>query len=89
MYERQIEIPEGIDVSDFFGDFDSNVKLLQKAFTVNISGRNNVIKILGENENVEKCSRVIDVLMDILGKNEIIDEQKILYAITMVHMMNP
>ena len=84
MDQRQVEIPEQIDVSDFFGNFDANVKLLEKALNVNISARNNLIKINGEEENQEKCIRVIDILMEVLKKGEIIDEQKILYAITMV-----
>ena len=82
--QRQIEIPEEVDLRDLFGDFDSNLKLLQKATNVNISGRDGVIKISGEEDNIEKCAQVIDVLIDILLKGEIIDEQKILYAITMV-----
>ncbi len=84
MDQRQVQIPEGFDVAEFFGDFDSNVKLLEKALSVSIVGRDNLIKISGEEENLEKCIKVIDVLMEILEKGEEIDEQKILYAITMV-----
>lgn len=84
MNQRQIEIPEEISLADFFGDFDSNVKLLEKAMSVSICGRDNIIKISGDEDNLEKCSQVVDVLMSILEKGEVIDEQKILYAITMV-----
>ncbi len=84
MDQRQVQIPEGFDVAEFFGDFDSNVKLLEKALSVSIVGRDNLIKISGDEENCEKCIQVIDVLIEILNKGEVIDEQKILYAITMV-----
>ena len=84
MDQRQVEIPEGFDIAEFFGDFDSNVKLLEKALSVSISGRDNLIKISGEEDNTEKCLQVIDVLIEVLQKGEAIDEQKILYAITMV-----
>ena len=84
MNQRQIDIPEGIDMLDFFGSFDANVKLLEKALSVKISGRDNVIRISGDEENTEKCMRVIHALTDIIQKGEQIDEQKILYAITMV-----
>ncbi len=84
MSERQIRIPESVDVSEFFGDFDLNVKLLEKALSVTLTGRDSIIKIAGEEENVEKCADVIDALIEILEKGEKIDEQKILYAITMV-----
>lgn len=84
MNQRQIQIGDDIDIRNFFGDFDSNVKLLEKALSVSITGRENTLKISGENENIDKCADVIDVLIKILQKGEIIDEQKILYAITMV-----
>ena len=84
MDQRQIQIPDGFDIADFFGDFDSNVKLLEKALSVKISARENILNISGEEENAEKCMSVIDVLVKILQKGEKIDEQKILYAITMV-----
>ena len=63
MSERQIEIPESVDVSEFFGDFDSNVKLLEKALSVTLTGRESTLKITGEEENVEKCADVIDALV--------------------------
>ena len=84
MNQRQIKIPDGVEMSDFFGSFDANVKLLEKALSVDISGRDNVIKLSGEAENIEKCADVIDVLMEILERGEVLDEQKILYAITMI-----
>ena len=84
MNQRQIEIPAEIEISAFFGDFDANVKLLEKALNVDILARNNIIKISGDKENIDKCAQVIDVLIEVLEKNEIIDEQKLLYAITMV-----
>ena len=72
-------------MSSFFGDFDSNIKLLEKALSVKIIGRDNTIKISGENdESLDKCSDVIGILCELLQKGENLDEQKILYAITMV-----
>ncbi|MDY3928939.1 MAG: PhoH family protein [Clostridia bacterium] len=84
MDQRQIELPESIDIAEFFGDFDSNVKLLEKALSVTITGRDNVLKIAGEQENVEKCADVADILIKLLQNGEKIDEQKILYSVTMV-----
>ena len=84
MNQRQIQIGEDIDIRSFFGEFDSNIKLLEKAMSVSILGRDNTLKISGEEENIDKCAEVIDVLVKVLQKGEIIDEQKILYAITMV-----
>ena len=84
MNQREIHLPEGIEISDFFGDFDSNLKLLEKALSVKICGRDNTIKISGEEDCLENCSDVTDILCQILEKGEKLDEQKILSAITMV-----
>lgn len=84
MNQRQIQIPEDMDLAYLFGDFDSNLKLIEKALSVTITGRDNVIKISGEEDNIDKCAEVIDALSGIIDKGERIDEQKVLYAITMV-----
>lgn len=78
----QIQIPDDISLLNLFGDFDSNLKLIEKAMNVKVTGRDNVIKISGEKE--EECGEVFRILMEIAEKKEMIDEQKVLYAITMV-----
>lgn len=77
-----IEIPETVDISMLFGSFDSNLKLLEKSMGVVITSRDGKLKISGEDE--EKAEKVVRILMDIVEKGEPIDEQKILYAVTMV-----
>lgn len=67
-----------------FGSFDSNLKLLEKGLGVGITSRDNLIKLSGEEENLDKADEVIRILLQILEKGEEVDEQKILYAITMV-----
>lgn len=84
MNQRQIQLPDTLDISALFGSFDANVKLLEKALSVSITCRENVLKITGEEEQVEKCGAVLHALIGILNKGELIDEQKIIYAITMV-----
>ncbi len=83
MNQRIISLPEEIDLADFFGDFDSNLKLLEKALDVSITTRDNQIKISGSEENIEKAGEVVNTLMQVLLRGETLDEQKILYAISM------
>ena len=78
----QIQIPDSVSLLNLFGDFDSNLKLIEKAMDVKVTGRDNVIKISGEKE--EECGEVFRILIEIAEKKEMIDEQKVLYAITMV-----
>ena len=62
MNQREIHLPDGVEVSAFFGDFDSNLKLLEKALSVKICGRDSTVKISGEADCIEKCADVIDIL---------------------------
>ncbi|MCH5185747.1 MAG: PhoH family protein [Oscillospiraceae bacterium] len=84
MLQRQIDVTETTDLSLLFGNFDSNIKLLEKAFSVNITGRENNLTLIGDEENIDKAQEVIGILLKLIDKNEAIDEQKVLYAITMV-----
>lgn len=84
MINRQIEVPQEVDLASLFGNFDENIKMLDKALSVNIASRDNALRVTGEEENVEKASQVINMLMQIIARGEIIDQQKVLYAITMV-----
>ncbi|MBR4720778.1 MAG: PhoH family protein [Clostridia bacterium] len=83
MNQRIISLPQEIDLRDFFGDFDANVKLLEKGLGVSVTTRDNQIKISGEDDNIENAGKVIDLLIQILSKGEKLDEQKILYAMEM------
>ncbi|MBE7044902.1 MAG: PhoH family protein [Ruminococcaceae bacterium] len=82
--QRLIELSEKIDIAGLFGSFDANVKLLEKSLQVNIASRDGGIRITGEEDAVEKAGEVLNVLLQLLERGERIDEQKIIYAITMV-----
>lgn len=84
MNQRQIELPGEINLQDLFGSFDANLKLLEKSLGVGINSRDNCIKISGEAAALDKADEVIAILLKILERGEELDEQKILYAITMV-----
>ena len=83
MINRQIEVPQQTDLSALFGSFDENIKLLEKALAVNVRAKDNALQLTGEEENVEKASQVINMLMQIIERGEVIDQQKLIYAITM------
>lgn len=84
MINRLIEVSDEVDLSSLFGSFDENMKMLERALSVSVAARDNALRVTGEEENVEKAGQVINLLMQILSRGEAIDQQKILYAITMV-----
>ena len=83
MIKRMIELPENVDAAELFGRFDSNMKLIEKSFNVNVALRENAVRITGEETQVERAGDVVHMLITMLCSNEAIDEQKILYAISM------
>ena len=83
MIKRMIELPDNMDAAELFGRYDENVKLIEKAFNVNISLREEGVRITGEDEAVERSGDVMHMLITMLADGEHIDEQKIMYAISM------
>ncbi|MCH5211623.1 MAG: PhoH family protein [Oscillospiraceae bacterium] len=78
-----IEVPENMDAAELFGRFDTNMKLIEKSFNVNVSLREEGVRITGEEDAVERSGDVIHMLITMLCDGERIDEQKIMYAISM------
>lgn len=82
MQKRMIELPENIDASELFGQLDSNMKLLEKSFNVSISLRDGSVRITGEETGIESAGNVVHTLISMLDSGERIDEQKIMYAMS-------
>ena len=75
MAEVMIEAYSIEEISNLFGSFDSNIRLIEKEYGVRITNRDNVIKI--EGENAPKAKFLLTELLEISKKGEIIDVQKI------------
>ncbi len=68
-----------------FGDFDSNVSALQKAFGVTIFSRGSDVKISGDEPAVGRAQRAMDALSKLYFKGETINEQSVRYVISLVN----
>lgn len=68
-----------------FGDFDRNINVIQKAFSVTIFSRGSEVKITGDDEaSVSKAKKAVELLCGFFERGEAIDEQKVRYAVSMV-----
>ena len=65
MNQRQITLPPEIDLAALFGSFDANLKLLEKSLAVTIAARENVIKISGEDDCIDKAAEVLEILLQV------------------------
>lgn len=69
-----------------FGDFDSNVNLIQKAFGVTIFSRGSDVKITAPEENAAaRAEKAMQLLSALHSKGENITEQSVRYVISTVN----
>ncbi len=69
-----------------FGDFDSNVNLIQKAFGVTIFSRGSDVKITAPEENAAaRAEKAMQLLSALHSKGENINEQSVRYVISTVN----
>lgn len=69
------------DIKNLFGQFDKNVKIIEKAMHVAITTRDDVIKIAGPDRNVSKAQAVIEELISLSKRGNEITQQNVEYAI--------
>lgn len=65
-----------------FGQFDTNIKKIEKAFDVQIVNRGDEVKVMGEEEGVKKAFGVLGSLSALAQKGEDITDQTISYLIS-------
>ena len=84
MFEQIIDIERIEQLVSLFGNFDENIKRLEKEYGVTITSHGGSIKIVGDVENVSKASRAIKCLIVMINKGETINSQSIDTVINMV-----
>lgn len=85
MYERLLESLDTDFVYKLFGALDSNVHLIEKAFSVRLANKEQGITIVGDDEGmVEYASIAVTQLASVTKLNDSIDENSINYVISMI-----
>ena len=80
--ESVIDIPVEYQ-KDVFGQFDSNIKKIEKALHITIVSRENELKIIGGEIPCTRGKKIIETLISSAKAGENIDEQKVNYAIAL------
>ena len=81
MSEEKFITIENENISNVFGEYDVNVKELEEKFNVNIVNRGDCVKIVGDSKKAEKASKVLNQLIQVAKKSEMITEQSLQYLI--------
>lgn len=82
--ENSIVIESAELLSNIFGSFDENVKLIESGCGVTIVNRAGELKISGEEENVSRASKVLTLLIGLGMRGENITAQNVTYFMNMI-----
>ena len=80
--ETIIEIPAG-QQKNVFGQFDSYMKIIEKALKVTIVARNDELKILGNENDTRRAKRVLNQLIELSKRGNTITEQNVNYCLSL------
>ena len=84
MAQREIKIETSEQALGLFGNFDSNIKLIEKEYGVQVICRGSEIKIVGEEAQVEQADRALNSLLTLISSGENLDTQNIRYTLDLV-----
>ena len=79
---REVQVSAG-HIQNLFGQFDRNVKKLERQFDVSITDRNGKIIISGAGRNAEMAKNVLEELNALSERGNNIEDQNVDYAIAM------
>ncbi len=77
-----IDIPEK-HLKNLFGQFDSNIKLIEQKYKLTIVLRDSVLKITGPAAKVKLCKNVLEELLRMSENGEIITTQEVNYIMSL------
>ena len=67
-----------------FGNYDTNLNLIQKQFRVVIVNRGTGVRITGEEADVERAAQAMDVMLQNIRKGDSLSDQTVRYVVSMV-----
>lgn len=88
MFEEVINIDAMEQAVSLFGNFDSNINMIEKEFSVSIINRGSDLKIQGNIENVSNASRAVKTLLSMVNKGETLTDQNVRYVLSLVNEGN-
>ena len=84
MFEHTIDIERIEQIISLFGNFDENIKRIEKRYSVTITSHGSQIKVKGQPDSVMLACRTIEGLITMINKGEQITDQNIEYMASLV-----
>ncbi len=85
MVDHIIEVERMEQAVSLFGSYDSNTRLVEQAYGVNILIRDTEIKISGEQPGVMMAAKAVNGLLHLIERGEQLTEQNVRYVMTLVN----
>ena len=82
--EHIINVERLEHIISVFGSFDENIRLVEQELSVSVYSRESELKVSGDEENVDLARRVLESLMELAARGEVIDGQTVRYVIDTV-----
>ena len=80
--EQKLDIPPE-HLANVFGQFDSYMKKIEKAFHVTVIIRNDSVKLIGNSTDMKNAASVFEELLKLSKRGNTITEQNVNYAIAL------
>ncbi len=84
MTTKNISLENNKNIFGLFGNFDENIKLVEKEYGVTIVMRKDELKVSGEEDSCLKAVRTINGMLSLLEKGEELGDQNIRYLFSMI-----
>ena len=81
-FTQTVNIPAE-HIQNVFGQFDKNIKNIEKAYHVAIVQRDDCIRIVGTEDNVNMANSVINQMINLSKNGTLVTDQNVNYAITL------
>lgn len=85
MYEYTLNLDRMEQAIRLFGNFDENIRIIEKEYSVTVVNRGDSLKICGEPDKAALAAKAIEGLIMLLNKGEELNEQNIRYCISLVN----
>lgn len=84
MAEKIVQIENESQLSALFGQFDSNIRHIEKQYNVQIINRDGNVKIIGNENDASEASRAVLALIQMNSNGQVLSDQTIRYVTSMV-----
>lgn len=85
MTELTTQVDDLEKLHALFGDFDSNIALIQKEYGVSVFSRDGVVKIIGQEDRAVSAKKAVDGLLELIDRGETVNDMSVRYVISLVN----